>query len=85
MLPLGPGFEIAPEASALDAIHRMNEANSGRLIVIDGGKMVGFITPPASRVSSRSRRSLAAMPMLWRAERRERIPELRIPGLYDQK
>ena len=44
MLPLGPGFEIAPGASALDAMHQMNEANSGRLVVIDGGKMVGFIT-----------------------------------------
>jgi CBS domain-containing protein len=85
ILPLGPGFEIAPEASALDAIHRMNEANSGRLVVIDGGKMVGLSHAPGSRVSSRSMRSLAAMPMFWRAERRERMPELRIPGLYDQK
>ena len=25
-------------------MHQMNEANSGRLVVIDGGKMVGFIT-----------------------------------------
>ncbi len=44
MLPLGPGLEIAPGASALDAMHQMNEANSGRLVVIDGDKMVGFIT-----------------------------------------
>ncbi len=44
MLPLRPGLEIAPGASTLDALHKMNEADSGRLVVIDGGKMVGFIT-----------------------------------------
>jgi Zn-dependent protease/predicted transcriptional regulator len=44
MLPLAPGLAIAPGASALDALHKMNEANSGRLVVLDGGKMVGFIT-----------------------------------------
>ncbi len=44
MLPIGPGLEIAPGASALGAMHQMNEADSGRLVVIDGGKMVGFIT-----------------------------------------
>ena len=44
MLRLGPGLEIAPGASTLDAMHKMNEANSGRLVVVDGGKMVGFIT-----------------------------------------
>jgi Zn-dependent protease/predicted transcriptional regulator len=44
MLALGPGLEIAPQATALEAMHKMNEANSGRLIVLDGGKMAGFIT-----------------------------------------
>jgi len=44
MLALGPGLEIAPQATALEAMHKMNEANSGRLVVLNGGKMVGFIT-----------------------------------------
>ena len=44
MLALGPGLEIAPQATALEAMHKMNEANSGRLVVLDGGKMAGFIT-----------------------------------------
>jgi CBS domain-containing protein len=44
MFPLGPDRKIAPGASALDAMHQMNEADSGRLVVVDGGKMVGFIT-----------------------------------------
>jgi Zn-dependent protease/predicted transcriptional regulator len=44
MLALGPGLEIAPQATALEAMHKMNEANSGRLVVVDGGKMAGFIT-----------------------------------------
>lgn len=43
MLPLGPDLEIVPGASALDAMHQMNEANSRRLVVVDGGKMVGLI------------------------------------------
>ena len=38
MFPLGPDREIAPGASALDAMHKMNEADSGRLVVVDGGK-----------------------------------------------
>lgn len=44
MLALGPDFEIPPQASALDALRKMNEADSGRLIVVDGGRMVGLIT-----------------------------------------
>ena len=44
MLALEPGLEIGPQASAIDAIHKMNEANSGRLVVVDAGKLVGLIT-----------------------------------------
>jgi CBS domain-containing protein len=44
MLALGPGLEVAPQATALEAMHKMNEGNSGRLVVLDGGKMAGFIT-----------------------------------------
>ncbi|HYB89815.1 MAG TPA: CBS domain-containing protein, partial [Candidatus Binataceae bacterium] len=44
MIPLDPRIEIEPEASAIGAIHKMNEANSRRLLVIDGGKLVGIIT-----------------------------------------
>ncbi len=44
MLALEPGLEIAPQATALAAMHKMNEVNSGRLVVVDGGKMAGFIT-----------------------------------------
>jgi predicted transcriptional regulator len=44
MFPPRTDREIAPGASPLDAMHKMNEADSGRLVVVDGGKMVGFIT-----------------------------------------
>jgi Zn-dependent protease/predicted transcriptional regulator len=44
MLALGPRLEVAPQATALEAMHKMNEGNSGRLVVLDGGKMAGFIT-----------------------------------------
>ena len=44
MLALEPGLEIGPQASAIDAIRKMNEANSGRLVVVDAGKLMGLIT-----------------------------------------
>jgi len=44
MLALGPDFEISPQAGVLDALHKMDEADSGRLIVVDEGRMVGLIT-----------------------------------------
>jgi Zn-dependent protease/predicted transcriptional regulator len=44
MLALEPGLEIGPQRSAIDAIRKMNAANSGRLVVLDAGKLVGLIT-----------------------------------------
>lgn len=44
MLVLGPELEIRPQAGAIDAMRKMNEANSGRLVVVDEGKLVGLIT-----------------------------------------
>lgn len=44
MLALEPSLQIGPQASAIDAIHKMNEASSGRLVVVDAGKLVGLIT-----------------------------------------
>jgi Zn-dependent protease/predicted transcriptional regulator len=44
MRPFDPSIEIAPQASAIDALHKMNDANSGRLLVIDQGRLVGLIT-----------------------------------------
>ena len=44
MRPLDPSIEIDPSASALAAMHKMNDASSGRLIVLVDGKFVGLIT-----------------------------------------
>ncbi len=44
MRRLDPAIEIAPETSAMDAVNKMNEADSGRLVVVDNGKLVGLIT-----------------------------------------
>jgi Zn-dependent protease/predicted transcriptional regulator len=44
MRPLDAAIEIAADASAIEAMHKMNEANSGRLVVTDQGRLVGLIT-----------------------------------------
>ena len=44
MLALGPELEIRPQASAIDAMRKMNETHRSRLVVVDGGKLVGLIT-----------------------------------------
>jgi Zn-dependent protease/predicted transcriptional regulator len=44
MRPLDPSIEISPSASALSAMHQMNDAGSSRLIVLENGKLVGLIT-----------------------------------------
>ena len=44
MRALDPPIEIPPQVSAMDAVHKMNEAKSGRLVVVDNGKLVGLIT-----------------------------------------
>jgi Zn-dependent protease/predicted transcriptional regulator len=44
MRALDPPVEIPPQDSAMDAVHKMNEAKSGRLVVVDNGKLVGLIT-----------------------------------------
>jgi len=44
MRPLTDGLAIDPQASALEALHKMSEVDSGRLVVIDRDKFVGLIT-----------------------------------------
>jgi len=44
MRALDQAIEIAPQVSALDGVRKMNEADSGRLVVVEGGKLVGLIT-----------------------------------------
>jgi CBS domain-containing protein len=44
MRPFSDGLEIDPQASALHALHAMNQVHSGRLVVVDRGKFVGLIT-----------------------------------------
>lgn len=44
MRPLAPTMEISPDASAAEAMHRMNDAGSGRLVVIEQGKLTGLVT-----------------------------------------
>ena len=44
MRALDPAIEIAPQVNAMDAVRKMNEADSGRLVVVEDGKLVGLIT-----------------------------------------
>ncbi len=44
MRPLDPSVTISPSASVLDALHKMTEANTGRLLVMDGNRLAGLIT-----------------------------------------
>jgi Zn-dependent protease/predicted transcriptional regulator len=44
MRALDASLEIDASASALAAMHQMNDASSGRLIVLDNGRFVGLIT-----------------------------------------
>jgi Zn-dependent protease/CBS domain-containing protein len=44
MRPAEPAVEIAASASVGDALRRMGEADSGRLLVTDGGRIVGLVT-----------------------------------------
>jgi predicted transcriptional regulator len=43
MRALDPAIEIAPQGSAMDAVRKMNEADSGRLVVVDNGEVIGLI------------------------------------------
>ncbi|MGO9450960.1 MAG: M50 family metallopeptidase [Candidatus Binataceae bacterium] len=47
MRPLDSAVSITPQVTAMDAVHKMNEATSGRLVVIDNDKLVGLITQSA--------------------------------------
>ncbi len=47
MLPIGPNLTISPQASISDALHQMAEADAGRLLVMDDGRLVGLITRSA--------------------------------------
>ena len=37
-------IEISPSATALAAMHQMNDTNSRRLLVFEGGRFAGLIT-----------------------------------------
>ncbi len=47
MRPIDAAIEISPQASAMDAVHKMNATNSGRLLVIGDGKLEGLLTRTA--------------------------------------
>ena len=47
MLPIAPNITIAPDAPISDALHRMAEADVGRLLVMDNRRMIGLITRSA--------------------------------------
>jgi Zn-dependent protease/predicted transcriptional regulator len=44
MSPIDSDLSIDPQASLVDALQRMLQTDSGRLLVIDGDKMIGMIT-----------------------------------------
>lgn len=47
MVPVGQKITIAPYAPISDALHRMAEADVGRLLVMDGERLLGLITRSA--------------------------------------
>ena len=44
MQPADASVRVAADASAADALRRMGEADSGRLLVTEGGRVIGLIT-----------------------------------------
>lgn len=44
MKPLGPEIVIGPEEPLLAAISRMSQRGASRLLVMEGGRMVGYLT-----------------------------------------
>lgn len=44
MIPVSANFTISPSATVSDAMHRMAEADSGRLLVLDADRVMGLIT-----------------------------------------
>ena len=44
MIPVGEDLVAAPEEAVTDAVARMGSSSSGRMIVMDGGRLVGLIT-----------------------------------------
>jgi Zn-dependent protease/predicted transcriptional regulator len=44
MVPVSAKFIISPDATVSDAMHRMAEADSGRLLVLDAERLKGLIT-----------------------------------------
>jgi len=44
MIPVSANFTISPNATVSDAMHRMAEADSGRLLVLDADRLTGLIT-----------------------------------------
>jgi CBS domain-containing protein len=44
MLPLGPDLVVGPEVPLLKATARMAEAGTGRLLVMEGDRLVGLLT-----------------------------------------
>lgn len=44
MTPVNENLTIAPTATIADAMHRMADADSGRLLVLDGERLTGLLT-----------------------------------------
>jgi len=44
MRPIAPALEISPIASVSEALRRMAESESGRLLVMDGSRLTGLVT-----------------------------------------
>jgi Zn-dependent protease/predicted transcriptional regulator len=44
MLPMDSNLSVDPKASLVDALQKMMQMDMGRLIVLDGDKMIGMIT-----------------------------------------
>ncbi len=47
MLPIQGNVTIPPRASVADALHQMAEADVGRLLVVDGDRLLGIVTRSA--------------------------------------
>ena len=47
MVPIARNITISPDASISDALHQMAEADTGRLLVMEGDRLLGLITRSA--------------------------------------
>jgi CBS domain-containing protein len=60
MRPLSPAIVVGPEEPLLAALAKIGEADTGRLLVLDDGRLLGLVTMSAVLRQIAVRQKLAA-------------------------